>query len=111
MQKKAVNYLLMAIMLCVGIYIGVFIGRLTSDNIQHVNYDSTLPTYYIDLNNTTAAELENLPEITPQIAINIIEYRKQYGNYLEVEELLDVPGIDDILYEKIRGYFVVGGRK
>lgn len=47
----------------------------------------------IDLNQATAAELEELPKVGPVLAQRIIEHRDQVGGFRSVEELDDVSGI------------------
>lgn len=47
----------------------------------------------IDLNQATAAELEELPKVGPVLAQRIIEHRDQVGGFRSVEELDDISGI------------------
>ncbi|WP_144794528.1 ComEA family DNA-binding protein [Kocuria palustris] len=47
----------------------------------------------IDLNQATAAQLEELPEVGPVLAQRIVDHREQIGGFRAVEELDDVSGI------------------
>lgn len=49
----------------------------------------------IDLNHSTAAELEELPGVGPVLAARIIDFRESNGPFDEVEDLLDVGGIGE----------------
>ncbi len=54
---------------------------------------SVLSQDKIDLNKATVEELEKLPGIGPKIAENIVEYRKKFGPFRSIQELLEVKGI------------------
>lgn len=56
----------------------------------------------ININTATAAELESLPGIGPAKAQAIIDYRKKYGRFGSVEELINVSGIGEKTLDKIR---------
>lgn len=49
----------------------------------------------IDLNHSTAAELEELPGVGPVLAARIVDYRESNGPFAEIEDLLDVGGIGE----------------
>jgi competence protein ComEA len=59
-------------------------------------------TEMLDINHATIAELESLPGIGPTLAKNIIEYREEYGLFLEPEDLLSVSGIGPSKLGQIR---------
>lgn len=49
----------------------------------------------IDLNRSSAAELEELPGVGPVLASRIVEFREANGPFSEIEDLLDVGGIGE----------------
>ncbi|MEA3510598.1 MAG: helix-hairpin-helix domain-containing protein, partial [Actinomycetota bacterium] len=49
----------------------------------------------IDLNRSTAAELEELPGVGPVLAARIVDFRESNGPFVDVEDLLDVGGIGE----------------
>lgn len=57
----------------------------------------------ISINTGTLTELTSLPNIGVKTAQNIIEYRKQTPFYI-LEDLKNVKGIKDKLFEKIKEY-------
>lgn len=56
----------------------------------------------ININTATLAELETLPRIGPTIAARIIAYRKENGNFSNIEELKSVKGIGAKTFENLR---------
>ena len=61
----------------------------------------------LDLNTATAEELQTLPGIGEVIAQRIIDYRDLCGRFLDPEQLLEVDGIGEAKYEKIRDLVTV----
>lgn len=58
----------------------------------------------ISINDADAAELEDLPGIGPILAERIVEYRKKDGGFKTLEELKEVKGIGDKIFQKILPY-------
>lgn len=56
----------------------------------------------IDLNTATVQELDSLPGIGETRANAIVTYRTEHGSFVNVEELLQVPGISSTLYDQIK---------
>ena len=63
----------------------------------------------VNLNTASQAELEALPEIGPATAQNIIAYRQEHGGFQTIEELIDVPDIGPVTFEKIKDLVIVEG--
>lgn len=63
--------------------------------------------YPINLNTATADELTMVKGIGEAKANSIIAYREEHGAFNSVEELKEVDGIGDTLYEQIAGSFTV----
>jgi competence protein ComEA len=61
----------------------------------------------LNINTATEAELELLPGIGPVKAQQIVDYRQQNGLFLTIEELKNVPGISDSLFDTIKGLITV----
>lgn len=61
----------------------------------------------ISLNKATKEELMTLEGIGESKAIQIIEYRTRNHGFQKVEELKEVKGIGEVLYEKIKNYITL----
>jgi competence protein ComEA len=62
----------------------------------------------VNINIATAAELETLPGIGPKTADTIVEYREANGPFGTIEDIMNVPGIGEGTFEKIKGGITVG---
>lgn len=66
-------------------------GEMNSNNDEKVN-----------INQADAAELETLPGIGPSKAATIIQYREENGSFKEIEELMNISGIGEKTFEKLK---------
>lgn len=64
-------------------------------------------SYPLDLNTCTAEELMTINGIGEVKANNIIEYRDYLGGYTSVDQIKNIKGIGDKVYEKISPYLTV----
>jgi competence protein ComEA len=65
----------------------------------------------INLNTATAADLEALPGIGARTAQRIVEYRQKSGGFKKVEELMNVKGIGEKSFLKLKGRLTVAAPK
>ena len=56
----------------------------------------------IDLNAATSLELETLPGVGPRTAERIIEHRREHGGFERIEDLMDVRGIGERTFLRLR---------
>ena len=61
----------------------------------------------LNLNAATEAQLEALPGIGAATAARIIEYRKKNGAFKKVEELMNVKGIGEKSFLKLKALITV----
>lgn len=61
----------------------------------------------ININTATAEEFDLLPDIGPVLAQRIVSYRREFGPFTCVEDLLYVNGIGEKTLAKIREYITV----
>lgn len=62
----------------------------------------------IDLNTASSRELEDLPCIGREKAEAIVAFREEYGSFLKLSDLLEVPGIGPSILEEIQPLVTVG---
>jgi len=61
----------------------------------------------INLNTATAEQLMELPGIGESKAAGILEYRAKAGKFTDIKELMNVSGIGEAMFEKIKDKVVV----
>jgi competence protein ComEA len=68
------------------------------------------PADKVNINAATADQLTALPGIGPSYAQRIVEYREKNGPFKKVEDLLNVTGIGEKTFEKIKDRITVGSK-
>jgi len=71
---------------------------------------SVAPTL-LNLNTATAAQLEGLPGIGKSTADRIVEYRQKSGGFKKIEELMNVKGIGEKSFLKLKPLITVSAPK
>jgi competence protein ComEA len=61
----------------------------------------------VNLNSATAEQLETLPGIGPSIAKSILEYRSKVGKFTKIEEILNVKGVGEKKFQRIKDRLTV----
>ena len=72
-------------------------GNTSSEN-QMVKGEKIM----ININKATKEQLQELSGIGDATAQKIIDYRKENGDFKQVEDLKNVPGIGDAKFERIK---------
>ena len=67
-------------------------------------------TTMVNLNTATSAELETLPGVGAKMASRIIEYRQKKGPFKKIEELMNVQGVGEKNFLKVRSQLTVGAK-
>jgi competence protein ComEA len=68
-------------------------------------------TAIVNINTATAAELDGLPGIGAKTAARIVEYRQKNGPFKKVEELMNVRGVGEKNFLKLKAQISVGAAK
>ena len=76
------------------------------ENVE-TNIEEGITNKLLSINNASKDELMNLPGIGESKAISIIKYREENGNFATIEDIKNVSGIGDSLFDKIKDYITV----
>lgn len=68
---------------------------------------SAAPTTPVNINTATQEQLESLPGLGAKVAQRIIEYRQKNGNFKKVEDLMNVKGIGEKSFLKLKPMLTV----
>lgn len=68
----------------------------------------SVSTQVVNINSASAADFEALPGIGPKMAARIIEYRQKNGPFKKVEELMNVRGLGEKNFLKLKAQLTVG---
>lgn len=69
------------------------------------------PSAPVNLNTATEAQLETLPGIGAKVAQRIIEFRQKNGGFKKAEDLMNVRGIGEKSFLKLKPLVIVNGEK
>lgn len=65
----------------------------------------------VNLNTATAAQLDALPGVGKSTAQRIVDYRQKNGSFKKIEELMNVKGVGEKSFLKLKPLIAVGGDK
>ena len=68
-------------------------------------------TTIVNLNTASAAQLEALPGIGAKTAARIVEYRQKNGPFKKIEELMNVRGVGEKNFLKLKAQIAVAAAK
>lgn len=64
----------------------------------------------VNLNSATLVELQSLPGIGEKVAARIIDYRMKKGPFRKIEEIMNVQGIGEKSFLKLRSQLTVSAK-
>jgi competence protein ComEA len=62
----------------------------------------------ININTASVTELMQLPKVGQKTAERIVGFRKQHGAFKRVEEIMNVKGIGEKTFEKLKPFLTLG---
>jgi competence protein ComEA len=68
-------------------------------------------TATVNINTASATDLEGLPGVGAKTAARIVEYRQKNGPFKKIEELMNVRGLGEKNFLKLKSQLTVGGAK
>jgi competence protein ComEA len=72
---------------------------------------TVVSTEVVNLNNATAAQIASLPGIGPKTADLVVQYRTKNGPFKKIEEIMNVRGIGEKSFLKIKDRLTVSDGK
>ena len=118
-ETRAILFLLMALLVGSGIVLyqrshpgfapELKLDKSDVDSLGEIEYisGSGQEKKVIDLNRATAAELQLLPGVGPALSRRIVEYRETKGEFVKIEDVMQVSGIGPKTFEAIRDYLTI----
>jgi len=68
-------------------------------------------TGVVNINSASTIDLAALPGIGAKTAARIVEYRQKNGPFKKIEELMNVPGVGEKSFLKLKGQITVAAAK
>ncbi|MCK4551755.1 MAG: SLBB domain-containing protein [Tenericutes bacterium] len=87
----------------INLCLGAIIYIPSYDDEVIIDYENGL----ININNADIEILETLPGIGLIIGQRIIDYRAEYGDFLSIEDIMNVSGIKESIYEQVKEFITV----
>lgn len=85
----------------------LIIQAITSENSAQPGTEAEQPGTTVNINTADKTELMQLSGIGEKRAEDIIEYRLFYGDFTSAEEVMNVNGIGEKIFEKIKNNITV----
>ena len=101
-MRRALWILTMVLALCAGQVAAAQVREAAPSDAQRMQSE------LIDLNTATSVQLETLPGVGPRTAERILEYRREHGGFERIEDLMDVRGIGERTFLRLRPLVTVG---
>ena len=89
-------------------YSDTFISLSAISGINSNSYSQTIEHGKLNINTASAQELMELPGIGEVIANRIIAHRQKFGPFSSVDDLLLIKGIGEARLNKIKDYITIG---
>ena len=87
----------------------VIVPELVSPGTPGSQFEPNNPvSVLVNINTATLEQLDALPEIGPKTAQNIIDYRNENGPFTKIEDILKVPDLGPVTFEKIEDLITTG---
>ncbi len=85
------------------------VAARAADNTSAQASASASASGKVNINQASVAQLVNLPRVGTKLAERIVEYRKTHGPFGQVEELMEVKGVGEKLFEQLKPHITLSG--
>jgi competence protein ComEA len=100
--------MLMVFLLVLGLAVAAQAGQTSRGAALAAKASASAP---VNLNTATVAQLETLPGIGKSTAERILEYREKSGGFKKIEDLMNVRGIGEKSFLKLKPLITVASAK
>jgi len=105
-KKEKLIILILAILLLAGLAVSFYRNKAPSVDVKANAFVPDMDTEWqpkkININEADEKAIEGLDGIGKVLALRIVEYRSQNGDFRSIEDLKKVKGIGEKLFEKIK---------
>jgi competence protein ComEA len=84
------------------------VAMAAAQETAQVEPSRTTPAPTVNVNTATPEQFEALPGVGAKMAARIVEYRDKNGPFKKVEELMNVKGIGEKNFLKLKPYLTIG---
>ncbi|MDW8222521.1 MAG: Tex-like N-terminal domain-containing protein [Gemmatales bacterium] len=77
--------------------------RRAQDTVRHA-LESVVNWVGVDVNQASAAQLRYVAGLNEHLARNLVDYRKQHGPFRRREQLMQVPGMTEMIYRQASAF-------
>jgi competence protein ComEA len=102
--------MVMVVLLILGISVATAAAQAGSSR-KSTTAAHTAASTPVNLNTASVAQLEGLPGIGKAMAERIVEYRQKNGSFKKAEDLMNVRGIGEKNFLKLKALVTVGATK
>lgn len=99
-MKSRKTRIVCVLALCLGLALG-------SVSVMSQQKPAGATTEKINLNTATSEQLQSIPGIGPVTAKSILDYRAKVGKFNKIEEIINVKGIGEKKFQKIKDRLTV----
>ncbi len=85
----------------------ICLGLVLAPVSSYAQRTKAVSTEKVNLNTASLEQLQTLPGVGPAMAKRIVEHRTKIGKFTKIEEILNVKGIGEKRFQKMKDRLVV----
>ncbi len=108
---KLIKMFFLIVLLILACHLGntLLNGSMISHDVSVENSADLPDENAVNINSADVDELCQVKYIGKTIAGYIVDYREKFGDFTNIEQIKNIDGINDSIYEKIRPYIKLEG--